>query len=161
MKVNINYLKDHSIEFSQLSPFFIFSDVFEFQGYKFKNVYTFLEALKISDLDKRKEFLDYYLDTKNLHKLFILKNDKLSYTTKFNKQSIDSINFNNSEISVNSLELKTLLQNLFISIASKNAAFKYSILSTKSKDISIDELDTHTLLGYVSSDYLVSLLKSI
>ena len=159
--LNINYLQNHSEDFVQLSPFFIFDDVFEFQGYKFRNVYIFFEALKISELDKRQEFLDFYLNKENIQKLFVIKNNKLSYTTKFNKKQIDSLIFNNTEILVPSLEMKNIFHNLYSVIALKNSAFKYALLTTKSLDISFPELDENTSLLYISSSLLVSILKTI
>lgn len=157
--MDIRYLVDPSKEYFQLSPFFIFSEDIEFQNHKFKCLYIFLESLKIEDIEKRQEFLEYYLDISKIKELFKLKNGKLNYSKQFNKKDVEEITFNNVKLKPMSPEFCMMFRNLFLVICAKNLSFKYSYLSLKCKDIEFSELDELTSLKYLDSKSYSTLLK--
>lgn len=159
--MELNYLENHSSEYIQLSPFFIFDSDIEFQNYSFKSVYVFLESLKISDEKKRVDMLKYFSNISNIRKLYSLTNGKLSYTKHFNRMKAESISFNNTDIPIPSIEFNTFIQNLFLSIATSNGAYKYALMSIKSQDLCVPELDGKTSLEILSASEYCRLIKNV
>jgi len=159
----INYIQNQSVENIQISPFFIFQDLIEFQNYKFRSIYVFLEALKISDEKKRQDLLKTYQEVEAIKELYRIQDDskQLNYSKAFNKKSISKIIFNNEELEVESLEFEIFLNNVFKIVAANSLAFKYSLLNSK-KDINeFPELDQYTSLGYLNSDRYWKILRNV
>ncbi len=159
--LDIRYLGNSSKEYLQLSPFFIFNEVIEFQNYKFRCVYIFLESLKIEDEDKRQDFLNNYLDIEKIKELFKLKNNKINYSKSFVKKDVNEIYFNNVQIKPMSSEFVMMIKNLFIVISATNISFKYSLMSIKNLQVSMLELDEVSSLKYLTSNDYVNILKSL
>ncbi len=158
---DIRYINDVSAEFIQLSPFFIFGEVIEFQNCKFRCVYIFLEALKIDDEDKRQKFLEHYLDIENIKELFKIKKGKLNYNKMFNKEEIGEINFNRVSIKPKSLEFTNLLKNLILIVGANNLSFKYALFSVKNLTFTFNELDEFTTLKYLTAKDYATILKNM
>ena len=90
----------------------------------------------------------------------IKSNEKLKYTSKFNKKEIDSIFFNNQKIDIKSIELKIMLKNLIISICAYDIGFKYALLSKRYSNLEFSELDSYTNLKYLTSEEYFQILVS-
>ena len=154
--VDISYIKTQSPEFLQLSPFCIFSDPIEFQGYSFKSLYILLEAFKIDQETKRKSVLEHFSSIENIKSFY----SSFEYDSKFNKSKVESILINNTKVVLTSPQFKNMMLNLIRTISGQNIAYKYSLLSSKKLNLEFSELDSIPKNFIITSKDFSSLIKS-
>ena len=155
-KLDIKYISSQSKELIQLSPFFIFSDPIEFQGYSFRCLYLFMESLKIEQEKKRKSFLEHFSSVENIRAFYSSK----EYDLKFNKSKVESILINNTKVDLTSPQFKNMMLNLIRTISGQNIAYKYSLLSSKKLNLEFSELNSIAKNFLITSKEFSSLIKS-
>lgn len=145
-------------ENESLSPMYIFGTTIEFNGYKFISPYIFFQALKIPEEENRQEFLNYYLEIKNLKELYTLKKSKFSYTKKFNKEPITQIVINGESVDATSTQIDIYLKNMYTILAAVSPLFKYSYSVSKRNNMEFDDFQFSNI-DYITGDRLNKILK--